>query len=235
MNRFEELLSLNVNDKTEVKDNGKVKLTYLSWSWAWAEFKKAYPNATYEIKKFEHTEIDGEKVKTSLLPYMYDESTGYMVNTSVTADGLTYEMWLPVMDGNNNAMKNEAYKYTTKYGEKTVEAADMFDVNKAIMRCLVKNLAMFGLGLYIYAGEDIPEPAGTPEPPKNGNMVEQAQKIFGAKRIPTIKEDLEDLITNCDNAKMLADIFHAHEKEITGDPKLLDLITARGNLLEGVA
>ena len=54
-------------------------------------------------------------------------------------------------------MKKEPYKYTTKYGEKTVEAATMFDVNKAIMRCLVKNLAMFGLGLYIYAGEDLPE------------------------------------------------------------------------------
>ena len=67
-------------------------------------------------------------------------------------------MQLPVMDGANKAMKNVSYKYTTKYnGEKTVEAATMFDINTAIMRCLVKNLALFGLGLYIYSGEDLPE------------------------------------------------------------------------------
>jgi hypothetical protein len=54
-------------------------------------------------------------------------------------------------------MKNESYEYTTRYGVKTVEAASMFDINKTLMRCLTKNLAMFGLGLYIYAGEDLPE------------------------------------------------------------------------------
>lgn len=54
-------------------------------------------------------------------------------------------------------MKHEAYTYTTKYGSKTVEAATMFDINKTLMRCLTKNLAMFGLGIYIYAGEDLPE------------------------------------------------------------------------------
>jgi len=66
-------------------------------------------------------------------------------------------MWLPVMDGANKAMKNAPYSYTTRYGEKTVEAASMFDINKTLMRCLVKNLAMFGMGIYIYAGEDLPD------------------------------------------------------------------------------
>lgn len=146
MNVFENLNKINVNDKTEVKDNGKTKLTYLSWAWAWAEVKKAYPNAQYEIKKFENN-----------LPYVFDEKTGYMVFTSVTIEGITHEMWLPVMDSNNKAMKAEPYEYTTKYGTKTVETATMFDVNKTIMRCLTKNLSMFGLGLYIYAGEDLPE------------------------------------------------------------------------------
>lgn len=139
---FEEVYKINVNEHTEKKNN----LTYLSWAWAWAEFKKAYPDAEYEIKRFENG-----------LPYVYDENTGYMVFTSVTAGDLTYEMWLPVMDGANKAMKKAPYTYTTKYGEKTVDSATMFDVNKTIMRCLVKNLAMFGLGLYIYAGEDLPE------------------------------------------------------------------------------
>ena len=55
------------------------------------------------------------------------------------------------------------YEYDTKYGKKTVKSFTMFDVNKTIMRCLVKNLAMFGLGLYIYSGEDLPEYIPTAE------------------------------------------------------------------------
>lgn len=138
---FAALNAINVNDKTE-KKNG---LTYLSWVWAWAEFKKVCPDATYEVIKFNG------------LPYAYDENTGYMVYTTVTAGGVTHEMWLPVMDGANKAMKNQPYKYMTNGKEKTCAAATMFDINKTIMRCLTKNLAMFGLGLYIYAGEDLPE------------------------------------------------------------------------------
>ena len=158
MKKFEEVYAINVNEKVEEK-NG---LTYLSWAWAWAEFKKIYPDASYKVKRSENG-----------LPYVFDEKTGYMVFTEVTADGLTYEMWLPVMDGANKAMKDKPYSYQVKkyewdekkkrnvwngeYEEKTVDVATMTDINKAIMRCLTKNLAMFGLGLYIYAGEDLPE------------------------------------------------------------------------------
>lgn len=140
--KFQELYSKNVNEYVEQK-NG---LNYLTWSYAWSEFKKVYPNAGYEVKKDEKG-----------ICCFGDENIGYMCYTSVTAGGLTYEMWLPVMDGANKAMKLKPYTYKTKYGEKTVEALTMFDVNKTIMRCLVKNLAMFGLGLYIYAGEDLPQ------------------------------------------------------------------------------
>ncbi len=146
-NFFDKLNSINVNEHTEEKDG----LTYLSWAYAWAEVKKAYPDAQYEIERF------GERN----LPYVYDPDTGYMVFTKVTIEGITHEMWLPVMDGKNKAMKGAPYTYTiNSYGksiEKTVASATMFDINKTIMRCLVKNLAMFGLGLYIYAGEDLPE------------------------------------------------------------------------------
>ena len=143
MTVFENLFKLNVNGQVE-KKNG---LNYLSWVFAWAETKKRYPEATYEVKQF------GE----NQLPYVYDENTGYMVFTTVTIKGLTHEMWLPVMDGANKAMKNKPYTYDTKYKKGVVvEAATMFDINKTIMRCLVKNIAMFGLGLYIYAGEDLP-------------------------------------------------------------------------------
>lgn len=151
MSVFEQLNAINVNSKVEQKKTGKTSLSYLSWSWAWAEFKKVCPTATYEIKKFNDD-------KGKLLPYLYDTSLGIMVFTSVTVDDITHEMWLPVMDGANKSMKFESYTYMTRYnGEKTVEPASMFDVNKTIMRCLVKNLAMFGLGLYIYSGEDLPD------------------------------------------------------------------------------
>ena len=81
-----------------------------------------------------------------------------MVFTSVTIEDLTHTMWLPVMDAANKAMKSTSYTYNTKFKKDIpVEPATMFDVNKTIMRCLVKNLAMFGLGLYIYSGEDLPE------------------------------------------------------------------------------
>ena len=140
---IKKLRSLDVSSKTEKKQ----KLTYLSWTWAWDEVLKNYPTATYKVVKQDNG-----------LPYLYDENTGYMVFTELTIEGLTHEMWLPVMDGANKAMKSKSYSYETRYsGEKTVEAASMFDINKTIMRCLVKNIAMFGLGLYIYAGEDLPE------------------------------------------------------------------------------
>ena len=139
---IESLRTLNVSEKTE-KKNG---LTYLSWAWAWDEVLKKSPTAKYEVIKNDQG-----------LPYFYDQKTGYMVFTKVTIDELTHEMWLPVMDSTNKAMKAEPYTVKTKYKELTVSAATMFDINKTIMRCLVKNLAMFGLGLYIYAGEDLPE------------------------------------------------------------------------------
>lgn len=133
-------LSKNVNDMTE-KKNG---FTYLSWALAWKEVLETYPTATYRIIKNENG-----------LPYFAD-ATGAICFTEVTIEGITHEMWLPVMDGANKAMKKESYTYKTKFGEKSVEAYTMFDINKTVMRCLVKNLAMFGLGLYIYAGEDLP-------------------------------------------------------------------------------
>ena len=78
-------------------------------------------------------------------PYVFDENTGYMVFTSLTIEDLTHTMWLPVMDAANKAMKSKPYNYDTKFKKDIpVEAATMFDINKTIMRCLVKNLAMFG-------------------------------------------------------------------------------------------
>lgn len=164
-------LNISVKDHIEQK-NG---LNYLSWAWAWQIFKVACPDAIYEIERF----IDPNTQQTK--PYLFDKDLGYMCFTKVTANGITHEMWLPVMDNANKAMKDKPYSYFVadkewdkelkRYKvigqiEKTVDAADMFDINKTIMRCLVKNLAMFGLGIYIYAGEDLPteqEPLATAE------------------------------------------------------------------------
>lgn len=149
---FDRLKAVNVDGHKEEK-NG---LSYLSWVWAVSEVTKLYPDFDYEVETF-----DG-------LPYVFDPKTGYMVFTKVTIEGKTKRMWLPVMDGANKAMLDHAYTYKARYydrktkayvdGERTVAPATMFDINKTIMRCLTKNLSMFGLGLYIYAGEDFPDP-----------------------------------------------------------------------------
>lgn len=162
---FETLFEINVNEHIEKKKD----LTYLSWTYAWAEVKKKYPSANYKIHLF------GEKQ----LPYIFDEGVGYMVFTSVTIGGLTHTMWLPVMDSANKAMKSKSYTYDTKFKKDIlVEPATMFDVNKTIMRCLVKNLAMFGLGLYIYAGEDLPEIEIEKISIKDANILKDVVKSF---------------------------------------------------------
>ena len=190
---FDELMSVNVNGHTEKKKTGGNELTYLSWPFAWAEVKKRYPDAHYEIEKFNG------------LPYVYDERTGYMVYTTVTIEGISHEMWLPVMDGANKAMKAVPYEYTVRdryKGEqvKTVAAATMFDINKTVMRCLVKNLAMFGLGLYIYAGEDLP----ITDEPQEAPQETPSDAAGGISRASTGAGD--SLITPKQKAALLAEI-----------------------------
>lgn len=126
-NYFVSLNEVNVNGHTE-KKNG---LTYLSWAWAWAEVKKRFPGAFYTI----YENADG-------LFYHTDGSTCW-VKTGVTIGGLEHIEYLPVMDYRNASIPKA--KVTS------------FDVNKAIQRSLTKACARHGLGLYIYAGEDLPE------------------------------------------------------------------------------
>ena len=127
MNYFEQLNAVNVNEKTETK-NG---LTYLSWAWAWGEVKKRFPTATYTI----YENKDG-------LFYHTDGKTCW-VKTGVTVEGIEHIEYLPVMDFKNMSIP--------------LETVTSFDVNKAIQRSLTKAVARHGLGLYIYAGEDLPE------------------------------------------------------------------------------
>lgn len=142
---FNILNSIILDGLIEKKDNGTgQQLDYLSWADAWELTCKMYPDSTYEV-------IKNDKG----YPY-FESECGAMVFTKVTIENKTLEMWLPVMNSSNKAMKKEPYEYTTKKGNKTVEAYTMFDINKTIMRCLVKNLAMFGLGIHIYKKEDLP-------------------------------------------------------------------------------
>ena len=130
---FEILNNINVNNHTESK-NG---LTYLSWAWAWQEVKKAFPDANYTI----YENADGWN-------YFTDGKTCW-VKTGVTISGIEHIEYLPVMDFKNRSI--------------SADAVTSFDVNKAIQRSLTKACARHGLGLYIYAGEDLPD-ADKPKP-----------------------------------------------------------------------
>lgn len=134
------LLKLNVNEHTEKKQN----LTYLSWAWAWAEALKADPAANFEVQHF-----DGK-------PYVDVNGTA-MVVVAVRIEGIVRTCHLPVMNSSNQPISIEGRKFKDKYGNEKVEKLDSFNLNTAIMRCMTKCLALFGLGLYIYAGEDLPE------------------------------------------------------------------------------
>ena len=131
---FETLSQINVNKKVE-KKNG---LSYLAWAYAWGEVKKLYPDSFYTIYE-NHQGLN----------YHHDNKTAW-VKTGVTIEGQELIEMLPVMNYRNQSIP--------------VDSLTSFDVNKAIQRSLTKAIARHGLGLYIYAGEDLPE--ATEEPKK---------------------------------------------------------------------
>lgn len=134
-NYFRELNSIDCSDKIE-KKNG---LSYLAWAFAWGEVKKRYPDATYTIYEDEAGW------------FYHTDGKSCWVKTGVTVNGIEHIEYLPVMDNKNQSIPRD--KVTS------------FDVNKAIQRSLTKACARHGLGLYIYAGEDLPEDADrVPDP-----------------------------------------------------------------------
>lgn len=158
-NYFIKLYGINVNDKVE-KKNG---LSYVSWPFAWAEVKKLHPDATYTV----YENKDG-------WCYHTDGRTCW-VKTGVTINSIEHIEYLPVMDFKNRSIP--------------LEAVTSFDVNKAIQRSLTKAVARHGLGLYIYAGEDLPEtdasagmtPAGAPKISKEemDKLQQNAKYVYG--------------------------------------------------------
>lgn len=126
INTFDILSKVNVNDFTKKKG----QLTYLSWSHAWAEVKTRFPDASYTYYVNPETNQ----------PYSFEENVGGFCHTSVTISGETLSMWLPILNYSNKSEMNPK----------------AFDINTCLMRCLTKNLAMFGLGFYIYKSESFP-------------------------------------------------------------------------------
>ena len=181
-NYFKVLNDINVNDKTE-KKNG---LTYLSWAWAWGEVKKLHPEANYTI--YETTNPMGYECN-----YFTDGRTCW-VKTGVTINGIEHIEELPVMDFKNKSIP--------------LDNVTSFDVNKAIQRSLTKAVARHGLGLYIYAGEDLPE-----EEAQEAEDKKKQEKQTTAK---TSKEQLElldklpieskQLICSKNNVNSLSDL-----------------------------
>ena len=224
---FDALYNMNLGDKVEKKDN----LSYLTWSEAWKAFREVYPSATFRV-------ITNPDTK---LPYFVDPNVGIMVFTEVTADDLTLTMFLPVMNSSNRAMKLEPYNYQVwdkqnrRYVERTCEAATMFDVNKSVMRCLVKNLALFGLGLKLYQGEDIP----------SDNSEDPATNLADSKRTtnrrtknvttptpqPTAPVDrfapIKNAINSVADTDALLDLYLQHQNEVEGNPEIKQLFTER--------
>jgi len=155
--------SVDARDLLKINVNAHTEkkngLTYLSWAWAWAEVLKADPTATFHVEQFNG------------MPYMDVNGTG-MVWVTVNMLGNSHTCMLPVMD----------------YRNKPIQHPDAFQVNTAIMRCLVKAIALHGLGIYIYAGEDLPEEDNAVSSPvvqaqKATKHAEDASALFAEKMI----------------------------------------------------
>ena len=159
MSIFDTLNSINVGEHIE-KKNG---LSYLAWAWAWAEVKKKFPEATYTI----YENKDGWNYHT-------DGKTAW-VKTGVTIEGLEHIEYLPVMDMRNKSIP--------------VDNVTSFDVNKAIQRSLTKACARHGLGLYIYAGEDLPESEQQPVEIPNVSADTIKKEIFAIAKIKGYTEE----------------------------------------------
>lgn len=165
---FETLNSINVNDKVEKKSN----LTYLSWAWAWEQLKRNYPQASYTI----YEDVNGM--------FYHNDGKSAWVKTGITVQGQEHIEYLPVMDFRNNSI--------------TIEKITSVDVNKSIQRSLTKSIARHGLGLYIYANEDLPSVAEElANPPKNTKPKEATPKKVEPKKVTTIKLEIGD--ENWDN------------------------------------
>lgn len=167
---FEKLNKVNVNDKTEKKG----KFTYLSWPFAWGELKKVAPDAKVTVY---HNEKDN-------MPY-FESEAGVIVKVGVEVNGVEHISFLPLMDFKNKSISKDSF--------------DMMDVNKAIQRATVKAIGLHGLGLYIYAGEDLPEDEQDSEPKKTSTRKASTKNAKVKEEV--ITEEQNPVIADAENKK----------------------------------
>ena len=165
------LSSIDVNNKTEKKGN----LTYLSWAWAWGELMNHFPTATYTFTEWEYP--DGAHYVTKDI-LIYPDGT-CSVECELRIGELVRKMWLPVMDYKNNAIANPTAR----------------QISDTKMRCLVKCISMFGLGHYIYAGEDLPTPEGSAPPVKNETAPSKKEKRKLTKAQQVQVDEIRKIVT----------------------------------------
>lgn len=165
-----------------------------------------------------------------------------MVHTSVTADGITYEDWLPVMDYSNRSMKSQGYsvqvydKYKKQYVEKKVEAATTFDVNSAIQRSMVRCLARHGLGLYIYNGFDHLSDETSETTPQQQTMkpVASAPTMQTAVSTDTLTT-LRNAINATTDVASLVNIYLENTSQIEANPEIKAMLTSRKQALQSIS
>ena len=216
---FKALSALNLNDMCEKRG----ELTYLPWSDCMDVLRSAFPSATYRVIK-----------NSEGLPYFTDPDTGIMVFTEVTIDGVTSECFLPVMDNKNQAMKLVPYTYNVWNSykkcneERNVSAATMFDINKTIWRCLVKNIAIAtGIGLYIFKGEDVPE--------NSADDARATQPTPASARKPAVYDKyagIKQAINSAKDVTSLLSYYLDHQGEIEANPEIKELLTRRKQELQ---
>jgi hypothetical protein len=176
LNYFEQLNNINVQDKIEKKGN----LSYLSWAFAWEQLKIKYPKAQYKVYERE----DG-------IIYWTDGRTAW-VKVSVTVDDIEHIEYLPIMDYKNKSIP--------------VDQVSSFNVNTSIQRALTKAIARHGLGLYIYAGEDIPSAE------KDDILEEERQSLYDECK--DLKDSIIGELEMAIDLGNLRVIWEENEKEI---------------------
>jgi len=230
---FDALYNMNLGDKVEKKDN----LSYLTWSEAWKAFREVYPSATFRVITNPDTN----------LPYFMDPQLGIMVFTEVTADEQTQQCFLPVLNSSMKPMRLEPYNYqvwdkkNNRQIERTCEAANMFDINKTIMRCLVKNLALYGLGLKLYQGEDIPSESSD-DAATNAAEQKKTTTTRRTKATPVPAPQPQDrfsviknAIASVPNTDALLDLYFQHKNEVDGNESILAMFKSRKQELKQAA
>jgi len=185
-------MSIEMLLKKNVNEHVEKKngLSYLSWAWAWAEALRADPTATYKVEMF------GDKC-------FMDINGTAMVFVTATMFGKPMTCQLPVMDYRNKAIPNP----------------DAFAVNTAIMRCMTKALALHGLGMYLYSGEDLPEEGDKPEKviisPTQG-----AQQDIPIEELRYLEEVAIELIAMCEQGDPRAALVKLDEENLDNEQKI---------------